>query len=785
MGIYVEDNGTEKLYALTPAAKAWAQSRVRKMRKDAVDQVTDEEDHSGHIENDVSGSDTSIYQRQKNESSEEVVIKDEAFSKLLENLSDGSEDSEKLDGLTENSSDLDEAGSPVHLQIKENKHSTQDVVSQANSEDVKDLENIDRTHDPMGATDALKELIDFEDLGKPTSLSDSGLPKISNTRDMQYDFHHENSSQISKSEDSGGENCTNCSSDCPHTREHDQLLFKSCHNFLKNCTSASNDEQINTIPRIDSEELLGVIWDTDEVENYPAQYEVDSNSEGQSYLRQLVSDHNSHPQNESDIEEILENMEFEINNLQDLYERHNLEMERFSQGTPDNSEPEADDDVEEIVNNGMLRNMNGIDNNNEADPVRVPVFGERWVEDARRIMEAGDWQEELESSSNTSEEEESADELIIETPEETSLVEEESSLTDEDSHESIFEEESVNSVSPVFDRNELQELLKYNPPSVKGPAFSQTVDCEVFKPKPKLEDSETNSSCSSLSQASLPDSLTTESFEVVKSTNYTHSTSHSLEGVQFSGQTHNTNSSTSSSHDSEAATFDLNTTSQQAIFSSHDSQLPASCNKKMPQLTADESTDGPCHAQSSSGLLVSTQEKTRERETREDTDKVRPVTRDTTTLTGGWTPGRHQDSIFSTRDALRNSHEAFVRGRNIRSLLFTGEDDDVQAAVKPVVLSSASPASQVYNPIFQVYSSTSQVYSSTSQVYSLISQAHISTSQVHSSVSQVHISSPRHKVPSPRYTVPPPRYTFSSPRYTVPSLRYRVPPPRYTVPPPR
>ncbi|XP_069953377.1 dynein axonemal assembly factor 1 [Cherax quadricarinatus] len=405
--------------------------------------------------------------------------------------------------------------------------------------------------------------------------------------------------------------------------------------------------------------------------------------------------YNSHPQNESDIEEILENMEFEINNLQDLYERHNLEMERFSQGTPDNSEPEADDDVEEIVNNGMLRNMNGIDNNNEADPVRVPVFGERWVEDARRIMEAGDWQEELESSSNTSEEEESADELIIETPEETSLVEEESSLTDEDSHESIFEEESVNSVSPVFDRNELQELLKYNPPSVKGPAFSQTVDCEVFKPKPKLEDSETNSSCSSLSQASLPDSLTTESFEVVKSTNYTHSTSHSLEGVQFSGQTHNTNSSTSSSHDSEAATFDLNTTSQQAIFSSHDSQLPASCNKKMPQLTADESTDGPCHAQSSSGLLVSTQEKTRERETREDTDKVRPVTRDTTTLTGGWTPGRHQDSIFSTRDALRNSHEAFVRGRNIRSLLFTGEDDDVQAAVKPVVLSSASPASQV------------------------------------------------------------------------------------------
>ncbi|XP_069181760.1 dynein axonemal assembly factor 1 homolog [Procambarus clarkii] len=692
MGIYVENTGTEKIYALTPAAKAWAQSRVQKLRArvQAENQAWNSDDIVVHDDTGITCSDSDVSQSQDLECQEEDDFPDDkAFNKLLENLSDETEFSglKRIQEIEESNEDANVTGVREAIDSKgtetvNNLYSCQEVVSQSSSKD-------------------LKEVIDDEQINLPSAIKDSvEEPLVSEVLDKSK-LLPENSSILSKSEASIEDNCSSCSSACAHKTEDDQLLFNSCHNFLKIHSSASEDGQSSSGLTRDNEELLGEIWDAVEVVERRPSLEVDSDAEGQAYLRQLVAHHNSHQHNDSDIEEMLENMEFETDDFESVYERHSLVGASRSQGTPDDSQSDDDDDVGETLNNGVTRNMNGVDNNNDTPPAGVPVFGERWMEEARRrIIEDEDWQEEVEASSNSSEQDESVDELNVETPDETSLVEEESSLADGDSHESLFEEESVSSISPIFEKDrEVQRLLECNSPLVKSLSLSQIVKCDALEPTSELEDQNTSSSCSSLSPSSLSDSPAHESTGVVQIAAQNCS-------IRECKYTRPDTSRVSLSYNNSAdSTFDLNTVSDQKTCSASDGSQPRETMKEL-QLAATDCTDDTCILQPRVGHPSScscghqvtprdaevgsgetsrdmgeAQHVTRDNETREGMrhlarneetrGRVGHVTRDATTLAGSsWAHTRHRESIFNTRDALRSSHEAFVRGHNIGKNLF-------------------------------------------------------------------------------------------------------------------
>ncbi|XP_042239086.1 uncharacterized protein LOC121877404 [Homarus americanus] len=813
MGIYVEDNGTEKVYALTPAAKAWAKSRVQKIKEVTAQTVTQD------CDNDDPGRQDSDQQHHIDQ--EDVFPNDEGFNKLLENLSEESQDSEEEledqrgsqnieDEIDEELPELEEVKgseeykttdktlisqhtSPAEVPEGVNKREENEGVNKREENEGVNKREEKEGVNREGFSDALKIKLplepddsqgskvsiddkvqkDFEGNNSPALHDNSpalhdNSPALHDNSPALHDnspaLHdnspalHDNCSQISKSENETEDNCSTCSSNCPHKRDDDQLLYKSCLNFLKSHSKMPQDVDSGGGKANDTKDLLGEIWDLTEVMHTPASPELYSDSDGQAYVRQLVSDHNTQPQNDSDIEEILENMEFETDNLQSVYRRHNLLALNTSQETPDDSEPDDDfnDEVDELISNRDVRNTDDLNgavrdiigvNSREVrvSPTPAPLFGERWVEEVRRqIIEEADWQDEVECITNTSEEDESVDDLNVETPEESSLVEDDSSLADEEdlmeddshesvfeeesvshesvfeeesvSHESVFEEESVSSISPVFNKGpEADGLLRYGVPVAPPPLFTQA-DGDTSDVTPGFkEDLETSSSCSSLSPSSLHDSWTHEDNIVIQPSSEndsyfpTTTSSHIsrlvggttvVSGLSITPQP----TESCSCEDSQPTEPDCHLAAEASNLRAFESQLTVKDSQrtaKDSQTTAKDNTHYHRDDLQPRDVRECPTPLAADVGTKRGVSDVRRVTRDMETLAGGdWTSGttssRRQDSIFSTRDALRSSHEAFVRGRNIGSLLIIREEDDVRAQVNPqVVVPSVSRPFQV------------------------------------------------------------------------------------------
>ncbi|XP_071540518.1 uncharacterized protein dtr [Panulirus ornatus] len=861
MGIYVEDNGSEKLYALTPAAKEWARNRLKKVKKEEASHrelnQNDDNDNNNNdrnrieVEKESDAHEDGVPSQQKQEHEEidaNASPNDEVFNKLLRNLADECESLE-LVGLqgtreletssdaaeheflednpdSEESNDLREMGNQVREDLKninfvnleeldgfteakdvqesKNRIELEDLDTTVNSEESRSLEaaHNNQTNNLQEISKRRKELEgegfvkcakstrNFEDAkeslasretGRGESLECKVRPEDCQPMDKVLENHksgddefislQENSSRSSKSENDEYEDCSGRSLNCQRQKEEDELLFKSCHNFLRLHTPRSLGEPLSWR----NEELLGDIWAAAEVGESPPSPEFDSEAEGQAHVRRLIADHNTQPQDESDIEEILENMEFEARNIQSIYRRHNLvAMNTTSQTTSGDSDPEEnrDRDVNEVLDYGM--NVNGVCGS-DAVP-RAPVFGERWVEEARRrITEEADWLEEVESISSTSEEDETADDLSLESQED-SMAEEESSF---------FEEESVSSISPLRNKpREIQSILKHETVAVKGLISGYAADCESSEPKQRSEESETTS-CSSLSLTSLHDSSAAESTNVcnvklcdesdskVHHSSTTGSATHPQRdtAITASGLVRRPDVTTWPGNATEAPSFEQNDPSKAVGFISDGPSNPTAgvhtrlvrssylsksgdgnedClivptnaqvsgedgeeerPKNILETPADEETredvrDVP-HVMKDPEILggmeskgdvtnalpmlrdigmrdVRTREdlagvwQVRKREpqadegTRVDAGAVRPVTRDSVTLAGDSTSYKNQESIFSARDALRSSHEAFVRGRNFGSLLVT-RDEGSGVEVTPLLLPPSGHASK-------------------------------------------------------------------------------------------
>lgn len=825
MGIYVEDNGKEKLYALTPAAKEWARNRLKKVKKEASDEglnqdyKPDKNEANMEKEGEVHESGFPNQQNQEHEETDQSVLSsDEVFNKLLENLSEEYEnpepdvsketkkikessavakledtiDSEKsnnlgemlnkvqknshlkkielvnleeLDGLTK-TKDLEESSSTTDLEdldsldsreIRnlENVYINQTSNPQEISKNVREFEGVEliKCGKFIGNLVDTKESLASKDTGRGESSEPQEVSKELKPMDKKYIFLQENCSQTSKSENDD-DNCSQCSSSCPRRKEEDDLLFRSCHNFLRHHIPRSNGSQSSDPLTLCDEELLGEIWDTAEVEESPPSPEFDSEAEGQAHVRRLISDHNSQHQNESDIEEILENMEFEASNMQSVYQRHNLVAMSSLQETADDSDPEDRARNEDGMHDrSIARNINGfsyIERGRSA-----PMFGERWVEEARRrIIEEVEWLEEVESFSSTCEEDESLDDLSLESSEDSSLADEESSF---------FEEESVSSISPVVNKaGEIKSILKYETSAAKGLLSGYTADCDSSEPNHRSEESETTS-CSSLSLTSLHDSSAAENTGITHPSSKlsdesekeiylpsTNSSTHPIGdttvtasdmfrgphlGIAYPGNvsqvqlfeqnTHNTivSSSGSTSNPSDGLHTRLvpSRDPSKSTLAVNQDCLPVPIDVGVSGEAGDERPTGHTlktlaevgdvvdmetrgdvspvmrdseilgdveskgnvtdvhpvidHSMQADvgprGSMVAVWPVTRDMKsqadvgTRGDTAVTRPVTRDSETLAGDSIPSKNQESIFSARDALRSSHEAFVRGHNI------------------------------------------------------------------------------------------------------------------------
>ncbi|KAK7068095.1 Dynein assembly factor 1, axonemal [Halocaridina rubra] len=468
----------------------------------------------------------------------------------------------------------------------------------------------------------LQDIMDMKDLCSPSSDdyktnidNEEIVPKINLGDEHDYD--------TSLADDAQEDSCSHTSSNCPHRKENDELFFRSCHNFLK-----LHPPKLDDRPTEEGEELLKDIWTLDETTGVgspsPSGYEDESDaSDGQGYIRQFVAEQNHCYETESDIERILENMESESE-----YSSH-----YFPNSIPSSLEiPSHDGDKNTDDSNvGLNKPEESIATN------RHPlIFGERWVAEAtRRLREdsamwscrhgdASDDEEYSHENESLSSQEDSDNSSVAEEFDK-SVPSLESS--DDESSESIFEEESVSSLSEYSNAGNETNQKSIKP--LTREEFAQLNQARLQQVLQCTEGTELSSSCSSLSASSHSDSCAVinhhpkVSLPINDRSNTTKFTLPEIKNPQtISEKTANYNNTPYQESMEQNTIY---------VTKSHTTSSNTPQNDQMP---APSRLPGRDHHT----LL----------------DFCPPET-----------PVRRHESVFNTRAALRNAHDAFVRGRNI------------------------------------------------------------------------------------------------------------------------
>lgn len=579
MGIYVQENGNEKIYALTPEAKQWAIKRLKKDEEGAEKEERQEEE----AEADHNNQEKETNEPHSDETHETPDLRGE---KVMEEQSDLSQDEgfKRLLGFLSDESDDVEAQARCVLNNTINKEKSREITPKSSAQEVVIMSPEDSI-----ATEIICEKAPAdEETRESEPFVDLEVVQFEMTNEIKRQATNEYSKELEGSEGSTSKSSEGAAKTietsvaarnsefdylCPRLslplryqedeeedEEDDHLFFRSCQKFIIASTESntdspdqknkptegdesplislphqqegeednSDDEEDRMLSRAsqnivisapDSSITLDDLYASDEERGRPPSPNLDSDQYTQAFLRQLVARHNATSENQSDIEEILDNLDLEAQEAPPAHPRH--PHAAILQQLADGSEPESGEDEEPITR----RQING-----RCHPVRrigYPVYGEGWVEEVRRrILEDADWEEEILSSSDTSEEEGSVDDLNVETPEESSIAEDESSWQEDDS---VFEEsvESVSSASSprkVGDRQGVTETNDTltsnktssgtNPPlntrnedEKEGQGKGEGEEGEEMEHEKLAEDASISTSCSSMSLPSIHESL--------------------------------------------------------------------------------------------------------------------------------------------------------------------------------------------------------------------------------------------------------------------------------------
>ncbi|ROT80528.1 putative dynein assembly factor 1, axonemal [Penaeus vannamei] len=667
MGIHVEDNGEEKIYALTPQAKEWAKKKINEM-KELVEIQKEEKGKPTKNENEENkGEAEDTAQIKDREERDETIPDDEGFLKLLENLK---EDPGNLNG---------------ELSIDPEEFSAVDSTEPEIQESVehKDSDKSPRPDDTALREDKPSEPEDGEGNEDATQAKASGKclegekitnVEISTTYEQQptemdvnqeldsevkatgLEIVQDRSLQISCSDLAlADDECSQCSSTCRHQDEDDRLLYASCHNFLRLHDTTTMEEQTEGESRpMTTEELLGDIWLVTETvaqrspSPSPLDDDQESDSDGQGYLRQLVYDQNQPHETESDIEELLENMDFE----------------------PD-FQTYREDQLAERAPSPFVARRN--------------IMNDEWDE----------VEEESERSEDASSE---------------GLQESVSPLEDSDESrdESSLEEETVSSVSTNSYKIEHNNgLLFYEHPIRQQERLNRQFEASPEENQ-KREESSSSSSCSSLSVSSLNDPSIVE--EIMKVPCYSTQRGEPSEIAARSQSSSGGNASQTatasgikpsdyhpqpreptSEHEPRAALSTRPGTSSEGSTPAFPQDLPHL--RLSPDTRATTSNESP----------FSVQTPRRQNPSERSEGAARQVRYDRETLAGGSesqissssSSSRRRETIFSARAALRSSHEAFVAGHNMRSLLVARQDNDDSATLSTLQMTTNGERHQV------------------------------------------------------------------------------------------
>lgn len=710
MGIHVEDNGEEKIYALTPQAKEWAKKKINGMKELGEIQKEEKGKPTKNENEENKGEAEDTAQIKDREERDETIPDDEGFLKLLENLK---EDPGNLNG---------------ELSIDPEEFSAVDSTEPEIQESVehKDSDKSPRPDDTALREDKPSEPEDGEGNEDATQAKASGKclegeeitnVEISTTYEQQptemdvnqeldsevkatgLEIVQDRSLQISCSDLAlADDECSQCSSTCRHQDEDDRLLYASCHNFLRLHDTTTMEEQTEGESRpMTTEELLGDIWLVTETvaqrspSPSPLDDDQESDSDGQGYLRQLVYDQNQPHETESDIEELLENMDFEPD-FQTYREdqlaerapspfvvRENGITARYPQALSmndilDDDDEDDDDEDDDDEDDDNADDDGDDDDTHEADgaegpmPAGAPMFGGNWMDQARRNIMNDEWDEVEEESERS---EDASSEGLQES---VSPLED----SDESRDESSLEEETVSSVSTNSYKIEHNNgLLFYEHPIRQQERLNRQFEASPEENQ-KREESSSSSSCSSLSVSSLNDPSIVE--EIMKVPCYNTQRGEPSEITARSQSSSGGNASQTatasgikpsdyhpqpreptSEHEPRAALSTRPGTSSEGNTPAFPQDLPHL--RLSPDTRATTSNESP----------FSVQTPRRQNPSERSEGAARQLRYDRETLAGGGESlisssslsSRRRETIFSARAALRSSHEAFVAGHNM------------------------------------------------------------------------------------------------------------------------
>ncbi|XP_047469216.1 protein PFC0760c-like [Penaeus chinensis] len=713
MGIHVEDNGEEKIYALTPEAKEWAKTKINEI-KELVEIQKEEKDKptkDGNEEN--KGEAKYTAQIKDKEERDENIPDDEGFLKLLENLKEDpgnlngelSIDPEEFSAVDSTKpeikesvehKDSDKSPRPDDTALREDKPSEPEDGKRAETSG-KCLESEEITNVEISAS--------YEQ--KPSEM-DVNQEHDSEVKPTGLETLQDRSLQISSSDLAmADDECSQCSSSCRHQDEDDRLLYASCHNFLRLHDTMREEQTEDESRPMTTEELLGDIWHVTEAvaqrspSPSPLDDDQESDSDGQGYVRQLVYDQNQPHETESDIEELLENMDFEPD-FQTYREdqlaerapspfvvRENGITARYPQALSMNDI--LDDDDDEDDDNEDDGNADGDDDDDDDDddgdthgatgaegpvPAGAPMFGGNWIDQTRRNIMNDEWDEVEEQSEEESERSEEASSEGLQ--ESVSPLED----SDESRDESSLEAETVSSVSTNSYKIEHNNgLLFYEHPIRQQGRLDRKFEGNTEENQ-KREESSSSSSCSSLSVSSLNDPSIVE--EIMKVPCYSTQRGEPSEIAAISQLP----SGGSASQIASVSGIKLSNHHPQSRepTSEHEprtalSTKPGTSSQGSTPAFRQDVLDARTTVSNESILPVQRQNPSESPE-----GAARQVRYDRETLAGNESlispsssSSRRRETIFSARAALRSSHEAFVAGHNMRSLLIARQDNDDSA----------------------------------------------------------------------------------------------------------
>ncbi|XP_042863425.1 dynein axonemal assembly factor 1 homolog [Penaeus japonicus] len=737
MGIHVEDNGEEKIYALTPEAKEWAQKKINNMNEEVEKIHKEEKGESTNEEKEENKSEAeSAEPIKEREERDENIPDDEGFLKLLENLKEDPgnlngeisidpeefdvNDSAKLEPKeSDEHKDSDKSPRPDDTALREDDPSNPED-DKGDGDTTRDEPPEKRQEAPQTTNVEISATCEEQSTEIDVEQVYDSEEKATEADDSQGRSLHISSSDLGMAADDEG---SNSSSTCRRQDEDDRLLYASCQNFFR-LHDSRRDEQTESGPQpLTTEELLGDIWDVTETvarrspSPSPSDEDQESDSDGQGYVRQLVYDQNQPHETESDIEELLENMDFEPD-FQTYREdqlaerapspfvlRENGITARYPQALSMNDILDDDDEDDDDDDDGE-DDTHGATGAEGPMPAVAPVFGSSWMNQTRRNIMNDEWDEvEEESEGESGHSDEGSSEGLQES---VSPLED----SDESRDESSLEEETVSSVSTNSYKIEHSNgLLFYEHPIRQQGRRDRNPEANLEESQ-KREDassSSSSSSCSSLSVSSLNDPSIAE--EMMKAPCYT------TQKGEPSGNTSRLQLPSGGSTSQNASSSGVKLPNphpqpRESPFENEPQTAPSSRPGTSSQGSAPELRQDVPHLRLSpddrttaSNELTSVPTTPLRRESpAEGPERIaRQVRHDRETLMGdeeglvssSAPSSRRRETIFSARAALRSSHEAFVAGHNMRSLLLTQHDDDDSTTMSTIQMPTNGHASQV------------------------------------------------------------------------------------------